>query len=360
MKRHWFFCGFSAVFALAQVSESSAQVNYQTASSAVPIVAPVAGPKTTSDGGCDSGCSTGVSACCDGVGAGSGGGLLGGGLIGGGLLGGGGFLSGGLLGFIKPSDHCYDDFISPMTNPTHFEDPRTLTEARFIYLRHKVPLTAAGGVVNLFALQLRAAVTERLSIIATKDGFIASSNPLIDDGWADLAAGLKYNLLSDPAGQGLLSIGSTFELHNGSARSLQGNGDGVFNFFLSGAQKLTDRSHYMGSFGYRAPLDTNLETSMLYWSHHVDRKITSRLYLLAEANWYHWLDSGIGLNGLEGGDLFNIGGNNVTGNDIVTTAIGAKFKPSGHQEIGVAWEFPVTERRDVLDNRLTFDWIIRY
>jgi hypothetical protein len=248
-----------------------------------------------------------------------------------------------------------------MTNPTHFEDPRTLTEARFIYLRHKVPLTAAGGVVNLFALQLRAAVTDRLSIIANKDGFIASSNPLIDDGWADLGVGLKYNLLSDPAGQGLLSIGSTFELHNGSARSLQGNGEGVFNFFVSGAQKINQCSHYMGSFGYRAPLDTAAETSMLYWSHHVDRKLTNRFYLVGEANWYHWLDSGSGgIPGVEGGDLFNFGSTNVTGNDIVTTAVGAKFKPSAHQEIGLAWEFPVTERRDVLDNRLTFDWIIRY
>lgn len=35
-----------------------------------------------------------------------------------------------LLGLIAPSDHCFDDFISPMTNPVFFEDPRTLTEAR--------------------------------------------------------------------------------------------------------------------------------------------------------------------------------------------------------------------------------------
>jgi hypothetical protein len=356
MKRQWLNCGFATVIMLTQVSESNAQVNYQTTSSAAPIIAPVSGSKTTTGVGCDTGCPSGVAAdCSDGVGNHfAGGGLLGGGRWSGGLLG------GGMLGFIKPSDHCYDDFISPMTNPTHFEDPRTLTEARFIYLRHKVPQAVGGGEVNVFALQLRAAVTERLSVIATKDGFIASSNPLIDDGWADLATGLKYNLLSDPAGQGLLSIGTTFEMHNGSARSLQGNGEGVLNFFISGAQKINDCSHYIGSFGYRAPLDTAAETSMLFWSHHIDRKISDRFYLLAEANWYHWLDSANGINGIEGGDLFSLGSSNVTGNDIVTTAVGAKFKPSGHQEIGIAWEFPVTERRDVLDNRLTFDWIIRY
>lgn len=73
-----------------------------------------------------------------------------------------------------------------MTNPVFFEDPRTLTEARLIFLNHKVPGAAAGGNVKLVACQLRAALTYRLSIIATKDGFIMSSNPLIDDGWADI------------------------------------------------------------------------------------------------------------------------------------------------------------------------------
>lgn len=293
-----------------------------------------------------------------------GGGLFGGRFSGAGMLGGrlaGGRLAGGGLGIIKPSDHCFDDFISPMTNPTHFEDPRTLTEARFIYLRHKVPLAAGGGEVNLFALQLRAALTERLSVIATKDGFITSTNPLIDDGWADVGAGLKYNLLRDPANQRIVSVGGTYEMSNGSLRALQGNGDGVFNFFLSGAQKLNENSHYVGSMGVRLPNDTAAETSMMYWSNHVDRRVTDRLYLLAETNWFHWLDSGAGgIPGVEGGDLFNFGSTGVTGNDILTSAVGLKFKPSGQQEIGVAWEFPITERRDVLDNRFTFDWIVRY
>jgi len=365
MKRYWLCCGLAAAGWMSQ-SAAEAQVNYQTTQTSAPIITPISAPKTTPIGGgatgnCDSGCDSNASSCCDSVGSfrtlgndgffrRGGGGMLGGGLLGGGLLG----------GIIKPSDHCFDDFISPMTNPTHFEDPRNLTEARFIYLRHKVPQAIlGGGEVNLFALQLRAAITDRLSVIATKDGYIDSN--LVGNGWADLAAGLKYNLLRDPAGQGLLSIGGTYELANGSARSFQGNGNGVFNFFLSGAQKLTDRANYIGAFGVRLPRDTVAETSMMFWSHHVDRRITDRVYLLAEANWYHWLDSGAGgIPGVEGGDIFNFGSTNVTGNDIVTTAVGVKFKPGRHQELGFAFEFPVTDRRDVLDNRLTFDWIIRY
>ena len=85
-------------------------------------------------------------------------------------------------GLIAPSDHAFDDFISPMTNPVFFEDPRTLTEARFIFINHHVPDGLGGGDVQLFALQLRAALTENLSFIATKDGYIVSDNGLINDG----------------------------------------------------------------------------------------------------------------------------------------------------------------------------------
>ena len=45
---------------------------------------------------------------------------------------------------------------------------------------------------------------------------------------------------------------------------------------------------------------------------------------------------------------------------IVTGAFGAKYKPNRHVEIGVAWELPLTERRDILENRLTVDAILRY
>ena len=37
----------------------------------------------------------------------------------------------GLLGgIVKPSDSCFNDFISPMINFVHFEDPRTVSELR--------------------------------------------------------------------------------------------------------------------------------------------------------------------------------------------------------------------------------------
>ena len=97
-------------------------------------------------GGCDSGCGGGCDSAC-----GCDDGILG-------------------LGLVKKTDPCFNDFISPMTNPTYFEDPRNLSELRFIYAHHNVPVAAGGGDVNVFAMQFRARLTEKLSLIATKDG----------------------------------------------------------------------------------------------------------------------------------------------------------------------------------------------
>lgn len=266
-----------------------------------------------------------------------------------------------LFGLIAPSDPCFSGFISPMTNPVFFEDPRTLTEARFMFLRHKVPLPAGGGDIRLVGMQMRAALTKRLSLIATKDGFIMSDNPLINDGWSDVSAGLKYVLFADPRAQRILSAGVTFELPVGSTRSLQGNGDGMFTIFMTGGAQLYSW-HLMSASGFLLPSDTAAESQIWYWSTHVDRRLgCSNIYWVSEFNWYHYMRSGRGgIPGVEGGDLFNLGSTGVAGNDIVTGAVGIKLKPSAGMELGVAWEAPLTSRRDVLDNRLTVDWIFRY
>lgn len=269
----------------------------------------------------------------------------------------------GLLGgLIKPSNMSFSNFISPITNPVFFEDPRIQTEARFLFLHQKIPHAAQGGDVQLYAMQLQAALTDRLSIVADKDGFLVSNNPLLDDGWADVAVGVKYNLYADCHLQRLLSAGVSYELPVGSTRSLQGNGDGEFHLYLTGGAEFRCDWHWVSTTGFRLPADTSDESQVWYWSNHIDRRVTDSLYVLAEANWYHWMRSGTNpaLAGVEGVDLINLGSTGVAGNDIVTGAVGVKYKPNVHNEIGIAYEIPLTDRRDVLDNRLTVDWIIRY
>ncbi len=128
----------------------------------------------------------------------------------------------GAAGLVRRSDHCFDDFISPMLDPVFFEDPRNLTELRPIYINQWVPDVIgsdvpAGGSFAVYAAQFRIALTERLSLIATKDGYIVDDtegalDTLLDDGFADVSAGLKYNLLRDPVAGRLLSLGTTYEI----------------------------------------------------------------------------------------------------------------------------------------------------
>ena len=267
-----------------------------------------------------------------------------------------------LLGLIAPSQSGFDRFISPMTNPVFFEDPRTLTEARAFFLQHRVPVAAGGGDIQLMAVQLRAAITDRLSIIATKDGFASSSNALIDDGWADVAAGLKYNFYRNVREQRLMSGGFTYEMPVGTPRTLQGNGDGEFHIFLTGATEIFGDGHWISASGFRLPADPSAESSMWYWSNHFDYRVLERWYILTEFNWFNWIGAGVNTTvpGVEGGDLFNFGSVGVAGNNIVTNAVGVKFKRSKHRELGIAFEYPLTDREDVIENRLTVDWIVRY
>jgi hypothetical protein len=270
----------------------------------------------------------------------------------------------GLLGYgiAKKSEHCYDDFISPMTNPVYFEDPRQLTEARFIFIDHKLPfiLGAPAGRIQLYALQARVRLTERLSLIAVKDGYINSQSPLLQDGWADITAGFKYSLFRDPASGRMLSVGFRFETTAGRAESLQANGDGVFDIFMSGGRRLGQRSHFLTSSGFILPVDTNAENQMFYWSNHLDRRVANKAYIFSELNWYNYMKDGTAFPAVEGGDLFNFGAAGVKGNNIVTNAYGLKYKPNGNIESGVAFEFPLTQTRGILDNRLTADLILRY
>lgn len=269
---------------------------------------------------------------------------------------------GRILGLFRESDHQFTNFISPMTNPVYFEDPRTLTEARMIFINHAIPNSLGGGTAQLYATQLRAALTENLSIIATKDGYIVSESPILDDGFADVSAGLKLNVFKDVETQTLLSLGSTFEIPAGSHTARQGNGTGEFHLFATGGTEFLPDWHLVSGSGFRLPTDTSAQNQMWYWSNHVDRKLgCTGLYLFTECNWYYYMSSGNGLQApIGGGDLFNLGSVSMAGASAVTGAYGMKYKPSKHVEMGVAYEIPYSPRRDLLQNRLTVDLILRF
>lgn len=249
-----------------------------------------------------------------------------------------------------------------------------LTEVRGIFAHQNLPnsigtLGLPGGQFQLYAMQMRFALSEPLSVIAVKDGFVVTDinggplDNLLDDGWASVSAGLKYNLIRDPQCGRILSTGFTYEIPIGSQRTLQDIGDGEFHFFLSGGRRLWDGlGHFLGAFGYRVPVNTDVQTTSVHWSNHLDVKLTNQLYVFTETAWWHWTesaDTGLPL-GVAGQDLMNLSSTNVVGNDLVTQNVGLKYKPNANTEHGAAYEFPLLDFEDIIDNRFQVDLILRY
>jgi hypothetical protein len=276
---------------------------------------------------------------------------------------------GRLFGLFAPSDTCFSQFVSPISNPLYFEDPRALTEVRPIYAHHTIPGSNPvfnGGQAEYFAVQVRAALSERLSIVANKDGYIwldSNNEPAVPDtnGWANIAAGLKYALVRDVETQTLVSAGLIYEVDTGSHKVFQGTGNGEFHPFLSAGWGPTEDLNLLTSSGFRLPTDNSSGSQMWYWSSHASYQIVENWYGLVELNWFHWMSSGRDLPvGFEGGDLLNLGATPVAGNDIVTMAFGGKKRFGKMNELGVGYEIPLTDRRDILQSRLYADVIFRF
>ncbi|MEK6236023.1 MAG: hypothetical protein N2C14_15060, partial [Planctomycetales bacterium] len=234
---------------------------------------------------------------------------------------------------------------------------------------------------QVYAMQFRIALTERLSIIAVKDGWI-DMNPTLSafdsSGFANVTAGAKYNLIRDPKNQTIVSAGATFEIPMGQGRVLQGEGDGDFNIFLTGGKQLGCDWHALSSIGLRVPANHTDGSQMAWISSHLDRRLTDNFYGFVESNWFHYVRGGAGdlfggaATGFEGHDVFNLGAAGVTngafdGQDVVTFAFGGKYKFGDYNEFGVAYEIPLTEnlnaaggRDRVIESRLTADLILRY
>lgn len=283
----------------------------------------------------------------------------------------------------------FDSFISPVTSFTNFEDPLATTEVRPIFMFHSLSdelklgntRVGNGGEAYLFAVQLRYAITERLGLIATKDGYVwlrpdeeIPGALTHDDGWANLAFGLKYSLLHDVQNQRVVTFGLRYEAPSGDAQVLQGKvyrasafnndrGKGVMNPFLS-AGMTVENFHILGYTGVRAALD-DVDSSFFDLSLHVDHPF-GNFYPLIEMNWVQTIADGdrLPLNG-EGFDLLNLGSVDSDGKGVVTGAVGARYRITTCNsagvgiDLGAAVEFPLTDREDIFNLRVTTDVIVR-
>ena len=264
-----------------------------------------------------------------------------------------------------PSDRCFDDFIMPVSNPVWSIDPRSLTYVRGIFINQMIdaqtPVLGAGDL-QVYALQLGIAINERLSIIAVKDGYNTLQTRGVGNrtGWSDIGLGLKYVVIRDVENQFLLSGGLIYEATNGSSRVFQGNGDGVWTPYVSIGKQIGS-GHLIASSGYHVPGDTAEESQSIYYSIHYDHPVTSKLSAVAELNGIVYTKSGQALPlNIEGGDWINLGSSSVAGNNVVTTAIGANYRLNSCLSLAGVWEFPISNRKDLLDSRTTVTMTLQF
>jgi hypothetical protein len=274
------------------------------------------------------------------------------------------------------SDHCFDSFISPVTNPFLFEDPRSLTEVRPIYIFNKVSSRNeefGGGNTQFFGLQARVAFTDWFSVVVNKFGatWIEPRDPLDPDfgshsGFSEVWLGPKFTFLRNEDSGTLGAAGLTFEIPAGDRQVFQDTGSLSLVPYVSFGQNFFKTSY--GSFNALATtgysFSVNRERSEnLFLSAHLDYDVANlhRIYPLLEMNWFHYTRNGKTEDiNFEGRDLFNFGAEHVAGHDAVSLAAGIRVKLTEWWSAGFAAEFPLTTRRDLMDYRLTVDMIFRY
>ncbi|HTU20458.1 MAG TPA: hypothetical protein VMG10_20505 [Gemmataceae bacterium] len=280
------------------------------------------------------------------------------------------------------SDHCFDDFASPVTNPFLFEDPRALTELKPLFIYAGAPSSNPifrGGNEEYYGLQARLAVTDRLSMTINELGFLTLNpfNPGAgppgefsqSTGFAQVELAPKYTFLRSQEWKTVMAGGLMFQIPAGSPKVFQNTGTLGLVPFLSAAKNFLlpagwGSTNLMATTGYS--FSVNDERSQFYYlSLHWDYNIanTNHFYPFLELNWFHYTQGGtanVPGFGFEGLDLVNFGSNNVGGRDFLGIAPGMRFKLNEYIQCGAAVTWPLLKQKEINDYTLTFDIIFRY
>lgn len=274
------------------------------------------------------------------------------------------------------SDHAFDGFISPVTNPFYFEDPRSLTEVRPLFIYQATPIKNPifhGGDIEYVGLQGRLAITDCFSLVMTKLGEVwiepHNATPDFQDhaGFAEIILGPKYTFLRCEGTGTLGAVGLNFDIPAGSRQVLQNTGSLSLEPYISMGQNL-GRIAYgtfqaLGTFGYNFSVDDQ-RSDNLFLSLHLDFDYGDlhKIYPFLELNWFYYTSNGKSRDlNFEGRDLFNFGSENISGHSEFSIAPGIRFKVNECIQMGLAAEFPLTNTsRGLMEYRITADLIFRY
>lgn len=271
------------------------------------------------------------------------------------------------------SDREFDTFISPVTNPFLFEDPRSSSEVRPVAIYQRIPTSQPnfqGGSLWYAGVRGSLAITNRLSVTLNKiglSGVTASGDSDLGShvGLSELWFGPKVTILRDVDFGTLLAAGLQFQVPLGSSAVYQNTGKlGLVPYVSVGQTFLKTRFggfNALANAGYSYSVN-NLRSDYFYASGHVSFDLMNRqkFFPLAEVNWFQYTTNGNAqfLAG-EGRDLVNFG-SLAKGSSLLTGALGARYRLSKSLEFGGAFEVPLAGNRDFFRYRFLFDIIYRF
>lgn len=282
----------------------------------------------------------------------------------------------------------WDGFEKPIVQPYLFEDPFITTGAYPYYVWHEFPDRSAlgGGDAHVVALQLRAAITDRLAFIATKDGymFLRPESELLSnqDGWMNVAAGFKYALVSDEDERFLLSGILRAEFAVGSKDVLAGGSGVQIQPSLALAWEPVSRLHLIADLGGTIPTEGDQYSSSAWGHVYADYSVHRYFQPFVQLSGIYYVESGAGRRGVdlqngptipldtaqhvlrtghfEGADVLNLGSRGVDSNFYGTWALGAHVPITERVTWSVAYERPFTDRKDVTKQRVTTAFTIEF
>ena len=266
-------------------------------------------------------------------------------------------------------------YVPPITNPYFNEPAQIRTEIRPLYFYNKLPddfVSVAGfksgGDLHVVTVQGRAAVTDRLAIIFTKNGYAdLEFDELLpsDDGALNVSLGAKYAALALPKSHTYLTGGLRYEGPSGDLESgtveLQGGGDGLFDLFLSFESVLWERIGVQTSTGFNMAVDRDHDATAYHAAFHFDYEVVRGLFGVLETNVMTVLDEGDRtdsslLGSFEGYDVLSFGSTDA--GTVATMGFGARYRLGRTALFGLAYEIPVTPREDLIDFRIGIDFVI--
>ena len=282
------------------------------------------------------------------------------------------------MDFEKPrgwlqSDRCFEGMISPVTNPFYFEDPRSVTEIRPIFIYQKIPTPQQdfkGGNLWFLGTQIRLAFTERISLTINKLGATAvnpDAGSFFGDnvGFSEFWLGPKFTIIRDEEAGTLLAGGAQFQLPIGQGNVFQDTGRLSIVPYVTLAHPYlkTQAGTFNGILNTGYSISTNQARSDFYYLNahtSFDFRNRHKFFPLAELTWTHYTSNGTTspLAG-EGRDLFNFG-SMARGSSLLTGALGGRYRFTKNAEIGAAFELPLAGNKDFFGHRFTIDFIWRY